>query len=568
MPDFDPDAYLAKKTAGAAPGSDFDPDAYLAKRAPREKMGVLDALTVGGKSGYTKNWLDEAAGAIAGLGEGESYRLGPDGKPQRVEPGQLARERSRAEYDQAMEDQPAATIAGNIGGELASDALVALATRNVVNPANPIAGAALGALSGAGAGDENSIGGKWGGAAIGAGSALVGHGVGKYVAGPIIRKGGELLKHVPDVVREFAERRAFKAAGPMLKDFRKARGLEGAEEMGRDLLDQGIVKFGRNSEEIAEAATPKVAEVGKRIGAVRSQLDESLPEDILPTGEALAERIRKEVAAPLLASPANRKFAQAVLAQADEFAAEGANPVNMSKLTGWKKDLADQINFGPDPAFPHQLKNKVRRILQDEEDKLARIGLDEDPSRRQISRFADDMDDIGKAADDPASLAMAQRMRDLASKVGGDTANYRELKRLYGNLAEVADFSGDHALRSQANRIVSPSDHGIGAAMAAGKLAQGGSAAEASLSGMALAFANKVVRERGNSASAVMMDKLSKFPPLRWASRLTGESAEKLGQYAPALLRAGARGPQALAVTLYVLSQKDPEFRKLQGETR
>lgn len=543
--------------------------------APREKVGRLAALARGAGGGYLKQWQDEIGGGLASL-------VTPGPAAESV--GREVRDMNRADDSAAMRDRPLEYTLGNIAGEAASDAALSFLTRGVVNPANPIAGLALGALSGAGAadaetgktlrslagrsdtGNDETIG-KFAGAFGGGAAALATHGLGKYAVGPALKKGGEILKHIPESVRQFAEERAFKAAGPMLKDFRAAKGIEGAREMGRDLLDQGVVTFGSNAGEIAELTGKKVKEVGQRLGAVRKQLDESLPADVLPTGAGISGRIEQEVLAKLKSNPANRRFMPAIKELAGEYAADGDVPVNMSKITDWKKALADQVgDFTEDATFPHRLKNAVRGILQDEEDRLARIGLDEDPTQRQLGRFADEMQATADAAGDPRSAEVAERMRKLASEVGGDTAQYRELKRLYGNLIEPMKFSKDQELRQQANRILSPSDHGLGLASAAGQLAKGGSAAEASISGMALAAANKLVRERGNSATAVAMDKLSKLPGLEWATKLTGGAAETMGRYAPGLLQAAARSPQSLAAQLYVLSQRVPEVRKAREE--
>lgn len=541
----------------------------LSAPAAKPKPGIGETILHQGTAGFFKQWSDEAAGLASRL-DPRLQRSGaaldmPDGKTRFINSGDdaqaAATDIERSKLAEQMDKRTALSIGANVGGELLSDFVLSQVGLPVASLPYQLAS---GALSGAGAADEKTMGGKPGGAAIGAGAALVGHGAGKYVVGPLVQKGGQTLSKLPQLIREMAERRAFKAAGPMLKNFRKVGDIEGAQEVGRDLLDQGIVKFGRNAEEIAEAAAPRVKAVGQQIGDVRQRLDASLPEDVLPTGNAIARQIQRDVLQPLMASPANRRFAGPIKAMADEFAAEGDQAVNMSRLTSWKKDLQDQINYDvPDPAFPHELKKKVARILQGEEDRLARIGLDEDPAKRQLQRFADDLDGIGREAGDDQALAVAERMRQLAKTVGTDTAEYRELKRLYGNLAETAKFSNDQSLRQQANRILSPSDQGLGAAMTAGQLAQGGAQAESTLTGMAVAGANKLLRERGNSASAVMLDKLSRLPGLGWTTKLTGEAAQLMGKYAPALLRASARGPQGIAATMYLLSQKDPELRKL-----
>lgn len=539
----------------------FGKDSAIAKGA--KDLALTESLLLSNDAKQGKRALDaykdgEAAGPSAASLEG-SYTA--------------SRDDVRKLIEEVKQANPKTFMAGEIGGAVAVPLPFGKATAaGKLGRLGQTLGreAVVGSAYGAGASDANVLDGDFGELAldmgIGAGGSIVGYGAGKYVLGPILSKGGQLVKQLPEKIRQLGERRAFKAAGPMLKDFRNADGLEGAQEIGRDLIDQGVVTFGRDAEQIANAAVPKAKEIGQKIGDVRKKLDELLPDDVLPTGEALAKRIREEVAAPLLASPANRKFASAVLEMADEFAKEGSKPVNMSKLTAWKKELADQISFGPDPSFPQQLKNAVRGILQKEEDKLAKIGLNEDHSVNQLARFADDMDELAKASGDDGSSAIAARMRELASKVGKDTEAYRELKRLYGNLVETAKFSSDQSLRQQANRILSPSDHGVGSVAAIGSLANGGKPAESTIQAMLLAYGNKLLRERGNSAAAVALDKLSRLPGLGWVTRLSGAGVETLGKYAPQILRAAGRGPHALQMTLQLLGEMDPDFKALQQQ--
>lgn len=121
MGDFDPDRYLAEKGGGA-----FDPDAYLAQKMPSEKMGMLEAGTLGLGQGSSLGFGDELAGA-AGATLDKALPESMLGAPANKSWTDLYRENrdfARNLNKQAAEDQPAANLAGNVVGGIASSALL------------------------------------------------------------------------------------------------------------------------------------------------------------------------------------------------------------------------------------------------------------------------------------------------------------------------------------------------------------------------------------------------------------------------------------------------------------
>ncbi len=105
-------------------------------------------------------------------------------------------------------------------------------------------------------------------------------------------------------------------------------------------------------------------------------------------------------------------------------------------------------------------------------------------------------------------------------------AEFRREKRLYGNLANVVGTSEDAALRSQANRYISPSDYGAGGASALMASGKGESTAASSATGAIMSLAHRLLRERGSSTMAT-------------GSRAT---AEMMGDLLPMLASRGAFG--------------------------
>jgi hypothetical protein len=93
---------------------------------------------------------------------------------------------------------------------------------------------------------------------------------------------------------------------------------------------------------------------------------------------------------------------------------------------------------------------------------------------------------------------------DRASKTLGEDwlKGYKENKLRYRRLAVADDAAQDALDRRTANRALSPSDYGVGAAAG---VAFGG------LGGLAGAAAHHVLRERGNSTAAILLDKIGAF---------------------------------------------------------
>lgn len=498
------------------------------RAAPQEKPGLGRTIAEHAVGGYFADWSDEIGGQMARLDPrtsrpGAAIKM-PDGSTKFVASGDDAAAAGQAlmrdSLKKTADAHPVAAFFSNMGGSIARDATLA----GIGAPVASLPYAALaGAVSGAGAADDETPGGKGGGAAFGAGAGLAGNVIGAKVVGPAVGYiGRKVLANIPDSVKRFAEERAFKAAGPMLKNFRELAAQGRDKDIGRDLLDEGVVRFGSDVDAISQQATKRVEGIGEAIGEARDTIDRIIPASALPTGKDLANRIEGDVLTKLRASPVLEPYVDAVEKQADRFWQQGDTPVSLNELTEWKAQMNNIISHPPDPSFPLQQKQAIASVLKDVEDEI-----------------------VQKVAGTPAAGA------------------YTEAKRLYGNLASVADFSGDKALREQANRIVSPSDHAFGAVAAVSSMAKGGTPGEASMWSMALALANKMARERGNAAAAVTLDAVADSAPMQWLKQLSAAQGQK---YLVPIATAATRGPQALAATVFALSQQDPDFRALKAQ--
>jgi hypothetical protein len=522
---FDPDAYLAQKTA-AAGARQFDPDAYLTSKASAPAPSTGEAVGRGGLQGATMGFGDELGGALqAGLsklrdvlpdsanealGFGKRYE---NDTTSALDVYRQGRDEDRAANKAASAAHPWAYGTASVAGSLPTMAL-------------PGGAALQGAVAGLGNSDADLTKGEVGGAAR---DAAIGALLGKYggkVAGGVVRAGGKALGAVGGAIRdvapglaEFAELSAAKVANPMLKGYRLLQ-EQGIRAMGREMLDSGAVKFGDTAENVAQRVTPLREAAGKAVGESVAALDKAGA--AVPTN-ALAGYLRQQVLAPLQRFPAQAPEAAAVEAQIAAMEQKYAGKV---------------ISLKEAEAFKRSLDNLAHNFSM---------------------------------ATPPANVAAMENLRGAAgtlNEVAADAASpkladaFRAAKERFGNLAPAEQFAKDFALRKLTNRGVSLSDY---QALVGGMAQEGGDAGK----GMLAAAVNKLLRERGRSSMAVTADALAKFAErhdsIGAAGRLLAAGGQALGKYAAPLAGALAKSPALFEVLHNHLWQSDPEYRQAVG---
>lgn len=361
-------------------------------------------------------------------------------------------------------------------------------------------------------------------------------GVGGFLAPAAAAGVGRGSSLVRDWMKRRAENQAIKAAGPTLADARRLMEQgrlesDGSGAIGRDLLDQGVVRFGLRRpfgtglEEVAERAGATKAQAGARMGAAIRETDQILPATALPTGDRIADRIEQEILAEVAQSPSLQQYAPAIQKMAETYRSRGSAPMSAADLNKFKSQLQGQVSYGPDPSFPMEFKQRIARILREEEDAV-----------------------VGAAA-----------------QMGGkDAAAFPESKRVFGSMKDVATMADDRAMRGVVNRMISPSDYGVGGVGALdGAISSGGDTLTTLGVGTLASLANKFARDRGNSIAAVTLDTLSDVG----LGKLMRQPVDRLGKYAQPLADAFAEGGEKrLGLAVQVLAQRDPEFRKLNAE--
>jgi hypothetical protein len=112
---------------------------------------------------------------------------------------------------------------------------------------------------------------------------------------------------------------------------------------------------------------------------------------------------------------------------------------------------------------------------------------------------------------------------DMAEGKLGKTwaEGYKDAKLQYRRLA-VADHAAENAVAARtANRVVSPSDYLAGIAGFAGGGVHGG------ITGLAMSGIHHVIRERGNSAAAIMLSKVAAFGAVERAARAVDAEVDR-----------------------------------------
>lgn len=310
-------------------------------------------------------------------------------------------------------------------------------------------------------------------------------------------------------LRTFADERTAKALGARGSTLKAlGRTAEQAEQTMHDMartvrgmmLDDGTAVFRPldSQGELAERVLQAKRETGAKLGAFREQADqvfEAHPE-IAPKPEAIADRIEKEIVSPLEGHPLSASRAQAspIRQVVDDIRALGAHSANdnskavgvgISDLTKLRQGLDDQI---------YQAKRGVN---------LTQQGAP--PNLKDLERARGILEESIEAASDKAATFFDK----------GAAQSYKQLKAQWRHLNLASDIAGAAELQNLGNRVVSPSDYGVGAAGAV----LGGNPVTGILSGIA----HHAIRERSSAVLAVLADKL--------ANNLDGKIESGLGAF-------------------------------------
>lgn len=297
-----------------------------------------------------------------------------------------------------------------------------------------------------------------------------------------------MVEKTPAAMKTFAEGKAIKQAGAMLKDFRKLMGKDATSDVGQFILketvemtdDAGrsvrvpIMSGGDDVVNVAEKSTALRNQLGAKIGKIYRTIDEKI------TNPEFMKALPKEEAQKLWNA---RRF----------------DP---------KKDILDMyVHLGE--VFEKKIGGKkamakIEEILGD----ISQRGNTLEDSL-ELKGELDDLVNYNKRSDElpivqEAILKARNFIRDKTNKYVDDVAELlsvedgkalRDLNKRYGHAAQVSEIATDKVARQAANRMASSSDYGVGIGSAIAGLATAGP--WGLFAGPGAALANKVARERG-----------------------------------------------------------------------
>lgn len=412
------------------------------------------------------------------------------------------------------------------------------------------------------------------GAALGGATAGALRGIGKKLS--------------PKALKFMAERRAAKAAiGNQGKIYDELQRTGRINKVGRDMLDDGVVKFGSSARGIADGAAKKMDAAWKGMEGAFAEVDKATPNSV--RGADIANDILEY--AGKIDAPHNEALVDNLLRQAERYERMGEVPLSEAQR------LKNLLKFDArDPAampMGKEATNAIKRSVGEQMEKgvgrhvdrarlaqasAAKVAAPAAARASQGVRTATG-ETLSSAVDDPVAAAVDQVGGKLSSEerqaltesmrreFSGATAaspkqsggedrvadllkQYQGFKSKYGNMASVQDAAERLANRQEKNRTFSPTDY---LAMMATMAVNPGDGVKAAAKAAAVGVGHKAIRERGSAAAAVTLDKVSKA---------LAAGGQALGPFAPILAKAAKNGH--LAATHMVL-MKNPTYAELVG---
>jgi hypothetical protein len=387
------------------------------------------------------------------------------------------------------EQAPGHYLAGQVGGVVASAPLAAKAIAKVPMMSTPAKGffgkAAQAAGAGAVQGFAQNPGDVEGKITINPDGHLEGAktgamlGAGTQVAGALLSKTGKMLQDIPEKMTRLSQTKAFKSAGPMLKDFNRAYGKGRIGELGQEMIDSGLSKPGMTFDDIAEKSSALKEKAGERIGAIYNQIADTAKIKVDPN--TLAAELRAVASDPKVRPTIGRK---AYDAKMEEVIGDIlADPEKLSDIRHLN-DLVGQI----DNLIDH---GKAVKDMKANEEGLLKM---RQHLRGSINKMAEE---TGKMTGDP----------NLGKELVA-------LNKKYQNMSEISGIAHRKVARENANRLFSPTDYlsGAGGFMYGASQGNGDpieSGIKGALYGAAAGLANKGMRRYGNPALATATNKIA-----------------------------------------------------------
>lgn len=515
----------------------FDTAKYMAANPQAPGISAEESALRGAGQGATAGFGDEASGALeAGTGAAQSLVTGENafgdqghlaGLQNLIANYQRARDTQRGQNLAAAQANPKSYLTGQIAGGIPLGMATGAAGEaamggTVAAPLTGLKAIGASALTNGAQGAATSVGlnnssnpadlikdaAKTGILSAGIGAGFTGGGQVIQAAG----RGGQNL----------ADYGTIQALGQKSSIVKNLVNQDEISPLAQWARDKGIVGFTSTPKSIAAATKSGLQDTGEAIGGFDQKIDQIIeglkqtdPEkytSIMESKSNIPQQLEDTIIAKLSGNPNTIDFAEGPIQKSvSNFErVYGNGPQPMDVLRDFKSGLRDNVNFN---TAPEGLPKAYAGLANTVEQKMANI--------------VDQAENAGNP---------------------GLSQQYQTLNKDYGNYAASRGLSADQALRNQRNNALGLSSLATGNMFS--KSAD--SSLEGGIKGILGAITYKTLQSRGMSVASTVLDKVSKA---------ITETPQVLGPYSQVLTQAAQRGPSALAVSHYVLSESDPKYR-------
>jgi len=571
---FDPDKYLAQKQNAGG----FDPDSYLAAiEKPEPISNPVESALMHGLQGASGGFLDEGAGLVEGAGRAVGLK-GLGGSLSDIEPSpdgptldwetlrdayKDARDKKRGVLKKQSEENPFSSGAGTLAGMIGSPLNKLAAGASLAK-----GGSLLGGINALGGSDaerpedlarDTAVGMTFGG--------VLGKGAEK--ATPLLKAGAEKLSSGADDMANWFGGKALGAERGTIKSL----GPEKVKAAGKYARENDLLDFNLSTEEMIAKNLSNKSKGGEMMGEAYQAIDDAGASTFNPLDAATAV---DDKIGGFFRSPINRGEANQLENTLDSILMRGDKNIPLKEAQKLKEELGKVANW----------KNKISIT---EKEKMAR------DSYKVVSSQIDEAVSRGASEIEQAGLSdtLAQG-KDLFSKAStSQTLLENKLAREQGNkfISLTDTISGGAALGY--GGMTSDWETAGGLMLAKKGLEKYGAKAASRGLGKVSEFLMKSPQmaqllEKNPQAFQSLATKLEEkmgmmSAPLMPKAEEQESSAPTMGapdktaliektqgtKYGQVLQNAAQKGDASFNAAHYVLSQRDPEYRKaLKGGER